>query len=107
MAALLEVSDLVKRFPVPKGLAFWRPAAQVKAVDGVSFSIEEGTTFGLVGKSGCGKTTLSRMILLLRIRPAATFASPAATLAAAPSKPAIAARCRRCSRTPTAPLIRE
>lgn len=66
MAALLEVSDLVKRFPVPKGLAFWRPAAQVKAVDGVSFSIEEGTTFGLVGESGCGKTTLSRMILLLQ-----------------------------------------
>lgn len=42
MEALLEVSDLVKRFPVPKGLAFWRPSAEVRAVDGVSFSIEEG-----------------------------------------------------------------
>jgi oligopeptide transport system ATP-binding protein len=66
MAALLEVMDLVKYFPVPRGLAFWRPAGEIKAVDGVSFSIEEGTTFGLVGESGCGKTTLSRMILLLQ-----------------------------------------
>lgn len=64
-AALLEISDLTKRYPVPKGLAFWRPTGQIKAVDGVSFFIEEGTTFGLVGESGCGKTTVAKLILLL------------------------------------------
>ena len=64
-AELLEVSDLTKYFPAPKGMAFWRPTGQIKAVDGVRFCIEEGTTFGLVGESGCGKTTIAKMILLL------------------------------------------
>jgi len=66
MAALLEITELTKYFPMPRGLTFWRDAGEVKAVDGVSFTIEEGTTFGLVGESGCGKTTLSRLILLLQ-----------------------------------------
>jgi len=59
---LLEVRDLRKLFPITQGL-FKRVVGQVRAVDGVSFSIPTGTTLGLVGESGCGKTTTSRLIL--------------------------------------------
>ena len=61
--SLLQVIDLVKHFPVRSGL-FGRKAF-VHAVDGVSFHVEPKTTFGIVGESGCGKTTVSRLILLL------------------------------------------
>ena len=61
---LLEVQDLVKHFPSPRSL-FQRRPKMIRAVDGVSFAIEKGTTFALVGESGCGKTTLARLILLL------------------------------------------
>lgn len=60
---LLEVRDLKKYFPV-KGKWF-HPATQVKAVDGVSFSIQKGETVGLVGESGCGKSTTGRVLLHL------------------------------------------
>ena len=63
--ALLELDDLRVYFPVRKGLIFERKIAEVKAVDGVSFSIRHGETFGLVGESGCGKTTIGRAILKL------------------------------------------
>ena len=59
---LLVVEDLRKHFPVTRGI-FKRVVGQVKAVDGVSFAITEGTTLGLVGESGCGKTTTSRLIM--------------------------------------------
>jgi peptide/nickel transport system ATP-binding protein len=59
---LLEVQDLRKLFPVTQGF-FKRVVGHVKAVDGVSFEIPKGKTFGLVGESGCGKTTTSRMIM--------------------------------------------
>ncbi|RPI92102.1 MAG: ABC transporter ATP-binding protein, partial [Chloroflexi bacterium] len=59
---LLEVRDLKKYFPVKKGI-LRRTAAELRAVDGVSLSIREGETVGLVGESGCGKTTLGRTIL--------------------------------------------
>jgi peptide/nickel transport system ATP-binding protein len=59
---LLTVKDLVKHFPITRGL-FKRVVGAVKAVDGVSFEIPEGKTLGLVGESGCGKTTTSRMIM--------------------------------------------
>ena len=61
---LLVVEELRKYFPVRSGL-FQRVTANVKAVDGVSFAIREGETFGLVGESGCGKTTIGRTILRL------------------------------------------
>ncbi|MCW5745474.1 MAG: dipeptide ABC transporter ATP-binding protein [Alphaproteobacteria bacterium] len=61
---ILEVRDLTKHFHLGGGL-FGGPPAVVKAVDGVSFSIRRGETLGLVGESGCGKTTTGRCILLL------------------------------------------
>ena len=61
---ILEVRDLVKHFPVGGGFFGGKPAV-VKAVDGVSFSIRRGETLGLVGESGCGKTTTGRCILQL------------------------------------------
>jgi oligopeptide/dipeptide ABC transporter ATP-binding protein len=61
---VLEVTDLKKHFPVKKGL-LRRTVGQVYAVDGVSFTIGEGETLGLVGESGCGKTTAGRAVLRL------------------------------------------
>lgn len=61
---MLEVKDLVKYFPIKSGV-FQRTSGYVKAVDGVSFSIPKGTTMGLVGESGCGKSTIGRTILRL------------------------------------------
>lgn len=62
---LLQVDNLHKHFPVRQGLPLFGVQQQVHAVDGVSFAIGRGETFGIVGESGCGKTTLSRVILLL------------------------------------------
>ena len=61
---LLEVRDLVKYFPI-KSSFFKKTIGNVKAVDGVSFKIKRGTTMGLVGESGCGKSTVGRTILRL------------------------------------------
>ncbi|NLM55668.1 MAG: dipeptide ABC transporter ATP-binding protein, partial [Firmicutes bacterium] len=62
---LLEVKNLVKHFPITKGIIFSRQVGAVQAVDGVSFSVRRGETLGLVGESGCGKTTTGRVILRL------------------------------------------
>ncbi|MCC7271374.1 MAG: dipeptide ABC transporter ATP-binding protein [Alphaproteobacteria bacterium] len=61
---LLEVRDLVKHFPIRRGL-FGRAGARVHAVDGVSLAIGHGETLGLVGESGCGKSTVGKVILRL------------------------------------------
>src|SRR6478735_3721767 len=61
---LVEVRDLVKHFAIHGGI-LQRTVAQVQAVDGVSFTIEKGETLGLVGESGCGKTTVGRLLLRL------------------------------------------
>lgn len=61
---LLEVNDLCKHYPIRKGL-FSRVSGYVYAVDGISFTINEGETLGLVGESGCGKSTVGRTILKL------------------------------------------
>lgn len=62
---LLEVKGLKKYFPVSEGILIPKIVAQIKAVDGVSFDIKKGETLGLVGESGCGKTTIGRCILQL------------------------------------------
>ena len=59
---ILRVDGLRKHFPVRRGL-LQRVTGMVKAVDDVSFSVQKGKTLGLVGESGCGKTTIGRMIL--------------------------------------------
>ena len=62
---LVVVKDLKKYFPVTSGMVFQRKTGSVKAVDGISFAIAKGETLGLVGESGCGKTTAGRTILHL------------------------------------------
>src|SRR5256714_10976567 len=62
---LLDVRDLKMHFPLTRGIIFQRVVGYVRAVDGISFSIEKGQTLGLVGESGSGKTTIGRTIIRL------------------------------------------
>jgi oligopeptide transport system ATP-binding protein len=64
-APLLDVRNLVMHFPLTQGIIFQRKVGAVQAVDGVSFSVKRGETLGLVGESGCGKSTTGRAILQL------------------------------------------
>src|SRR4051795_696581 len=62
---LLKVNNLVMHFPLTRGIIFQRKVGAVQAVDGISFSVKQGETLGLVGESGCGKSTTGRAILQL------------------------------------------
>jgi oligopeptide transport system ATP-binding protein len=62
--SLLEVNNLKKYFPIRGGI-FWKEVGKIYAVDDVSFTINKGETLGLVGESGCGKTTVGRTIINL------------------------------------------
>jgi oligopeptide transport system ATP-binding protein len=64
-APLLAVKDLVMHFPLTQGIIFQRKVGAVQAVDGISFEVRRGETLGLVGESGCGKSTTGRAILQL------------------------------------------
>jgi len=63
--ALVEVSDLVKHFPITSGVVLQRQVAAVHAVDGISFTVRAGETLGIVGETGCGKSTTARLLLRL------------------------------------------
>jgi oligopeptide/dipeptide ABC transporter ATP-binding protein len=63
--ALLRVNNLTKHFPIKQGILFQRQIGAVKAVDGVSFAVRAGETLGLVGESGCGKSTTGRVVTKL------------------------------------------
>ena len=65
MTNLIEVRDLVKHFPIKRGLIFQRQIGAVKAVDGISFDVEQGETLGIVGETGCGKSTTARLLCRL------------------------------------------
>ncbi len=62
---LVEVRDLVKHFPIKRGVIFQRQVGAVKAVDGVSFDVRQGETLGIVGETGCGKSTTARLLCRL------------------------------------------
>jgi oligopeptide/dipeptide ABC transporter ATP-binding protein len=62
---LLVVEDLKKHFPVTRGIVFQKQVGAVRAVDGVSFTVREGETLGVVGESGCGKSTMARCVMRL------------------------------------------
>jgi peptide/nickel transport system ATP-binding protein len=65
MSNLVEVRDLVKHFPIKRGILLQRQVGAVKAVDGVSFDVVEGETLGIVGETGCGKSTTARLLCRL------------------------------------------
>jgi oligopeptide transport system ATP-binding protein len=68
--AILEVSGLVKHYPLTRGILFRKQVGSVKAVDGVDFALHRGETLGIVGESGCGKSTVAKMLVNLE-RPTA------------------------------------
>src|SRR2546421_7458566 len=62
---LVEIRNLVKPFPLTRGVVFQRGVGKVRAIDGISFDIQRGETLGIVGETGCGKTTAARLIVRL------------------------------------------
>ncbi len=104
---LLRVGNLIKHFPVKGGLLS-REVGRVHAVDGVSFTVDRGETLGLVGESGCGKSTTGRCILRLIEPTSGEIASTGRTCSASAATTCApcGARCSSCSRTRSLPSIR-
>ena len=92
---LLEVNNLVMHFPLTQGIIFQRKVGAVQAVDGVSFDVKKGETLGLVGESGCGKSTTGRAILQL-YKPTG---GEVVFQRQGPDQARRAARCARCAAT--------
>jgi oligopeptide/dipeptide ABC transporter ATP-binding protein len=65
MTNLVEVRDLVKHFPIKRGVILQRQVGAVKAVDGITFDVKQGETLGIVGETGCGKSTTARLMCRL------------------------------------------
>ena len=70
---LVEVRDLTKHFPITQGIVFQRQIGAVKAVDGVTFDVKRGETLGIVGETGCGKSTTARLLVRLLDRTSGTI----------------------------------
>ncbi|WP_031078443.1 ATP-binding cassette domain-containing protein, partial [Streptomyces sp. NRRL S-118] len=62
---ILQVRNLVKHFPLTQGILFKKQIGAVKAVDGISFDLYQGETLGIVGESGCGKSTVAKVLMML------------------------------------------
>jgi ABC-type oligopeptide transport system ATPase subunit len=96
---LLEVKGLQMYFPISEGMLFSRSVGQVKAIDGVNFTVQRGETLGLVGESGCGKTTTGRCILRLETPTAGEIVYDGVDLAKLSPKELVAMRRRLQLRT--------
>lgn len=85
---ILEVNGLVKHYPLTQGILFRKQVGAVKAVDGVDFTLHRGETLGIVGESGCGKSTVAKMLVNLE--------KPTAGRSATRARTSPACRARRC-----------
>ncbi len=100
---LLEATALMKYYKIRRGGWLVRKKADLKAVDGVSFGVNKGETFGIVGESGCGKSTIARLVLNIDAPTSKTGRFPGFRRASGANS---AGRCSMYSRIHSAPWIR-